>query len=238
MVINVKWGFYAGGAALVLAFIISIFLGRADIIVAFIRAISFAAIFFVLGTGIWTLINMFIPELLFSNSGNDAVNNIFAADSSDSKGNGSRVNITVGGAALPDNNADEVGNIADLLSGAVNPAEEARKARGLDQTSENVYTDMGKESSSSQNGPVEQADDGVFTMNFGNFGLGGESEGLESYGDSFSLPAGSGGAAKEEEESLPERKVTGNKPEALEGDFSPKEIAAGIRTVLEKDKKG
>jgi hypothetical protein len=50
-------------------------------------------------------------------------------------------------------------------------------------------------------------------------------------GEDSPQPAEGGAAA-------PERKPVGNKPEKFEGDFSPKEIAAGIRTILEKDDKG
>jgi hypothetical protein len=36
--------------------------------------------------------------------------------------------------------------------------------------------------------------------------------------------------------SLPERRPSGNKAQPLKGDFNPKELAAGIRTVLNKEK--
>jgi hypothetical protein len=40
------------------------------------------------------------------------------------------------------------------------------------------------------------------------------------------------------EDDTPERKISGNKAQEFEGDFNPKEIASGIRTVLDRDKKG
>jgi hypothetical protein len=253
MVINVKWGIYAGVVALLLAFITSIFMGQASFTVSILRALSFAALFFVLGVGAWTLINTFIPELLFPES-NDAAANIFGTESSglqspDSGSYGSRVNITLGDssdAALPDSSvsdSDEVGNIADLVSGAVDPAEEAKRKRGLDEINENSYTDTGEDAVPSLSGfaePPPAEEGGGFTMNFDSFALGGGGGlgGLEPFGDSFSFQGNSGRTAIEEDVSLPERKVTGNKPMALEGDFNPKDIAAGIRTVLETDKKG
>jgi len=245
MVINVKWGVYAAVAALFLAFLTSIFMGHASFTAALLRAVCFAALFFALGTGAWTLINNFMPELLFPEA-SDATANIFGteAEGSQSSDYGSRVNITLGDGgdiALPDEaDPNNVGNISDLVSGAVDPAAEAKKQKGLDENSENSYTDDAGDTMSSLNGfaePSSANEGGGFAMNFDSFAMGGGSSGLETFGDSFSLPPDSGAAAKQEE-FLPERKVTGNKPMALEGDFNPKDIAAGIRTVLEDEKKG
>jgi hypothetical protein len=254
MVINVKWGVYAAGAALLLAFTTSLALGQASFGVAILRALAFAGIFFILGTGAWTLINNYMPELLFPET-NDAAANIFGTEPSgsgspDSQSYGSHVNITLGegsDAALPDNNGadpDEVGNISDLVSGAVNPAEEAKRQRGLDGISESSYNGIAEETAITMAGfaepvPAPTAEEGGgFSMNFDSFALGGGPTGLEPFGDSFSLPPDSGAAAKEDDVFVPERKVMGNTPMALEGDFNPKDIALGIRTVLETDKKG
>jgi len=247
MVINVKWGIYAAIAALILAFTTSIFMGQASFAAAILRALIFAGLFFVLGAGAWTLINTFIPELLFPET-QDAAANIFGPSSSgsdiggDTQPYGSRVNITLGDgadAALPDGDgtdAEEVGNIADLVSGAVDPAAEAKKNKGLDEISEKSYVGIGEESGLAE--PSYNEENGGLSMNFDSFTMGGGITGLEPFGDSFSLPPDSGGTAIEEAAPLPERKVTGNKPMELEGDFSPKDIAAGIRTVLETDKRG
>jgi hypothetical protein len=242
MHINVKWGIYAAVAALFLAFITSIFVGHASFTAALFRAVCFAALFFVLGTGAWTLINSFMPELLFPES-SDATANIFG-DSSQSSDYGSHINITLGDGediALPDEaDPNNVGNIADLVSGAVDPAAEAKKEKGLDEFNESSYNDSAGDTASSLNDfgePSSAGGGGGFEMNFDSFAMGGGTAGLETFGDSFSLPADSGGTAKNDD-FLPERKVTGNKPMALEGDFNPKDIAAGIRTVLENDKKG
>jgi len=260
MHINFKWGIYAAIAALLLAFITSLILGQAGFAVSLLRGLAFAAIFFVLGAGAWTLINSFIPELLFPET-NDASVNVFGTESSsdlqgsDSQLYGSRVNITLADrsdAALPDDSGgldpDEVGNISDLVSGAVDPAREAKRQRGIDGINENSYTEVGEGTTPSFDGFAESLSDGLaekepvyaeesggFTMNFDNFSLDGGG-GADPFGNSFSLPA-DGGAAKKEE-ALPERKAISNTPKALEGDFNPKDIALGIRTVLENDKKG
>jgi hypothetical protein len=231
-------------------------MGQASFTVAILRALVFAGLFFVLGTGVWTLINTYMPELLYPEE-NDAAANIFGSVSSDtenrdSQSAGSHINITLGDgadAALPDgsmSDPEEVGNIADLVSGAVDPAAEARKNKGLDEVSKNSYTGMGEQPGLSLDGFTDlspeapaAADEGSgFSINFDSFTLGGGIAGLEPFGDSFSLPPDSGNTAAVEEAPLPARKVTGNKPMALEGDFNPKDIAAGIRTVLETDKRG
>ena len=64
----------------------------------------------------------------------------------------------------------------------------------------------------------------------------GETGESDSDMDSFSFfPEAAGPTSYDEP--APERKSSGNKPMKLEGDFNAKEIAAGLRTVLEKDKK-
>jgi hypothetical protein len=248
MHINFKWGIYAAIVALPLAFFTSIFMGQASFGISILRGFAFAALFFVLGSGAGTLVNTFIPELLFPDESNDAAANIFDLGSSDSQGSnsslyGSRVNITLAdreGAALPDNNGgdpDEVGNIADLVSGAVNPAEESKKQRGLDGFVENSYTNAGEDTAFSPDSfaePLPSAEGGGgFSMNFDSL-VTGKGSGLDLFGDSFSLPADGG----KKGETLPERKSIENTPKSLEGDFNPKDIALGIRTVLENDKKG
>jgi hypothetical protein len=251
MHINVKWGIYAAIAAFLLAFLTSILLGQASFGISVLRGMAFAALFFVLGTGVWTLVNTFIPELLFPDEGTDAAANIFGPGSADSQGSnsqlyGSRINITLADradAALPDNDGsdiDEVGNISDLVSGTVDPAGEAKRQRGLDEFSENSYTNTGEGAAPSvdvftEAEPLPSAEgSGGFTMNFDNFAMGGGTSGMDPFGDSFSLPADGG----KREETLPERKSIGNTPKSLEGDFNPKDIALGIRTVMENDKKG
>jgi len=249
MQINVKWGIYAGVAAFVLALLTSILVGQAAFSSAFLRALCFAAIFFVLGSGAETLINTFMPELMFP-EGDDATSNIFGAESgvSQNANYGSRINITLGDgteAALPDNSEpdpDNVGNIADLVSGAVDPAAESKNELGLDDFGENSYNKVGGEAAPSMSGfagPSPAAGDtSALAMNFDTFAMGDGIGGLETFGDSFALPPESGGGKKEADTFVPERKVIENTPKKLEGDFNPKDIAAGIRTVLENDKKG
>ena len=97
-------------------------------------------------------------------------------------------------------------------------------------------------------GEENEEEPGDFSMDFSAFVPGGLGEGGEGGGDdvkagesepdmdSFSFfPEAAGSTSYDEPP--PERKASGNKPMKLEGDFNAKEIAAGLRTVLEKDKK-
>jgi hypothetical protein len=252
---NAKWGIISGGAAFVLAFIISLLLGHTNLPVALIRAAGFAAVFFCLGTGIWALINIFIPELL--NVQNDAADNVFS-----NKSTGSQVNITLDDtpdAALPGAmpgtgmgalDAEEVGDFNDLISRSINPGQD------IDQNPATGYTDEEQEEfipvfKSSIDTSLDNSVDNVkieglgdFSMDFGAFvpENGKEGGGTDPFMDSFSFPPGAGDSASAEETpsspAAPQRKSSGNKTTELQGDFNPKEIAAGIRTVMEKDKKG
>jgi hypothetical protein len=234
---NVKWGIICGLVAFVLAFATSLLVGQALLSVALVRALIFAVLFFLLGTGAWTLINNFIPEVLSPSAGDDATSNIFSMNQT-----GSRVNITLGeqvDAALPDRDGEpqdpnDVGDINDLVSGAFKP--EKRAPQRIDQNPENDYNDGSGEFA--PRSEAEEKEEG-FSVNFSSFVSSGDEAGeTDPFSDPFSLTSGDDGEAAPERSSLPERKVTGNRPEKFEGDFNPKEIAAGIRTVLEKDKKG
>jgi len=252
---NAKWGVICGGAAFVLAFIISLLLGHTSLPVALARAGGFAALFFCMGTGIWALINIFIPELL--NAQNDDASNVFSK-----KSTGARVNITLDDmpdaalpAALPDAGveaagADEVGDFKDLVSRSM------KSERDIDQKPATGYTENRQQEEfvpvfdASADSALENELDNVkidglgdFSMDFGAFvPEGGKAGDSDPFMDSFSFLPGTGDSMSAEEThappASPQRKISTNKPAQLQGDFDPKEIAAGIRTVLEKDKKG
>ena len=256
---NIKWGGVAAGAAFVLALTLSLLLGQTSLPIALLRAVIFAAVFFGLGLVAWLLINTFIPELLTSGDagGGNIAANLFATDNS-----GSRVNITVDDehdAAMPGQEygaagGGEIDDINDLFS-----------PKDIDQTLATGYTEEEEEtgdfapvdtfapateefaSAFSDDVPNESKEEesGEFSMDFSAFVPGGgleggdgdgETEAPDSDADPFSFLEG-GGAATFDEPPAPERKVSRNKPMQLEGDFNAKEIAAGLRTVLEKDKK-
>ena len=258
---NFKWGVFSGGAAFVLALLLGLLFGHVGFLIALLRALIFAVAFFALGVGIYLVINSYIPELLVSDTGSESAN-IFSLDTP-----GSRVNITLGdsggepryippegsGAALPEagSGSGEVGDIGDLGS-----VRSKQAVKDMDQTRFGDYTGYVGESGGAG------ADAGMkdFSPDFPAFNAGRETAGQNTepaanfsgsslgvsdfsgfgdddpfgFGDAFGSIGSSDAAASPE----PERKVSGNKTQALDGDFNPKEIAVGIRTVLENDKKG
>jgi hypothetical protein len=291
---NVKWGLVSAGAAFFLALIFSLLLGQVMFSTALFRALIFAVVFFLLGIGVWVLINSFIPELLHADT-REGVSDIFTSRETP----GSRVNITVGGAsgaALPDSGGgkpgvDDVGDISDLISGKFKPPA-TPSARDMDQMSSSGYN-KGDESlfpdsesgdftadfssftgggfgAGAGSGSVDDTAGGAFD-DFGDFtgaagsadsaggaasagsdragGVAGDFSGVKASdsigvfddGDIFSsagIYSSGGNLADALESDEPERKTSGNKPQEFEGDFNPKEIAAGLRTVLAKENKG
>jgi hypothetical protein len=224
-VFNAKWGIICGGPAFVLAFIISLLLGRTSLLVALIRGGGFAALFFGLGAGIWALINVFIPELL--NAQSNDVDNVFSK-----KATGARVNITLDDSsdaalpvALPNADAEaldteEVGDFKDLLSRSINPV------RDIDQTPTTGYTEDSKQGEfapvfdSSLDTSLDTSLDSVkidglgnFSMDFGAFVPEGGKAGGDPLMDPFSFLGGSGDSAGMEETSAPSppRKSSSNK---------------------------
>jgi hypothetical protein len=121
-------------------------------------------------------------------------------------------------------NGDDVGNIGDLVSGAFNPQETAPwtqvpadgEEQGMDQMPQAGYTDT-------ENSGVMPSGDALEVL-----------PDLDSMAGSF-LNEVNEGPIGPVEQPEPVRRPAGNKPLKLDGDFNPKELAAGIRTVLKKD---
>jgi hypothetical protein len=257
---NIKWGIISGGGAFLISLILGGFSGAAFGYVL-LRAGIFLLVFFVLGVGCNMLITSYLPELLMPEppGGNDTL--LSGLESPP----GSRINITVGGpAALPEvsrgsGESEELGNIANLTHGAANAAE------GMDQPPQNGYTDGGGvdlanfdqdimgnadapgsaesfEAAPVYSGPVftasvdEGADVGALPDLGAMAGAFLTNAGDESpvVGEVMESPAEQSGG----EPYVPARKPASGKTQALEGDFNPKELAAGIRTILSKDKQG
>lgn len=240
MINYIKFSVICGGTAFALAFVLSLLFGQTPFFIALIRALIFAAAFFGLGFGIRILINNYIPELLSSDTEEDGMaNNVLLNNA------GSRVNITVDdapGPALPEQNNDESGlpEVGDFNELHLHPI----KAADIDQNPENSYTNdqMEEFAPALDNISIDEPDG--FSMDFGVFvpesppGTGKEENtGIDDM-DSFSFfPDEDESIAEAGEVTTSERKSSGNKATPLQGDFKAKEIAAGIRTALEKDKK-
>ena len=255
---NFRWGVIFGGTAFLVAFVLSLLFGSVFLLTAAFRALIFGVLFFALGTGSWVLINDFIPELLLPDAREDTVS-VFSSETS-----GSRVNIVLedtSGAALPSTSGglsgiDEVENISDLISGKIKLAAAAPLVpKDMDQIQPSDYTgsgeksvfgdaDTGGETGSEGLPPFStgSAEGGTFGGAFedlGVFGTASTSDGSDA-GDVFGAGGtlGADSSSEPAKAELPERKVSGNKAQTMEGDFNPKEIALGLRTVLEKDKNG
>jgi len=260
---NAKWGIICGGAAFVLAFITSLLLGHTSLSAALIRGGGFAALFFGLGAGIWALINIFIPELLAAQ--NDDVNNVFSKKATGARVNITLddTSNSAFSAALPStgiglmDDDEEVGDFKDLISRSTN------SRRDIDQNPAAGYTEQEEQQEEQQQeeftpvfdssldtslgGSIENSLDGVkvdglgdFSMDFGAFVPEGGG-GSDPLMDPFSFMPGtddSAGAEETHTAAAAPRSSSSGKPAELQGDFNPKDIAAGIRTVLEKDKKG
>jgi len=238
---KIKWGVVSAVAAFALAFLMSLLIGRTGLPIALLRAGIFAALFFGLGLGIGALINIFIPELLSPGAENEGTGNVLFGGAA-----GSRVNITVDDApntalpaALPGaehSENDEVGDFTDLVSGSISGGQD------IDQTPATGYTDNEEIEEIAPAPDKAKVEEGLgdFSMDFGAFVAddfgGDEMAGLDAGADTFSFLPGSDSAKKPRETSVPERKVSGNKATTLEGDFDAKEIAAGIQTVLKREK--
>ena len=261
--INIKWGGVCAGVAFALALLLSLIVGQTNLAIALLRAVVFAAVFFGLGIAAWLLINSFLPDLLSSSSGTevDIASHLFSPGTANQ-----RVNITVDDpqkAALPgqDGSSDEVGDFNALFTpprdidqtSATGYTEEGETeelglggfSSGEALGSEGEFSSTFDDTALQEEGEGEGEDGtGGFSMDFSAFVPGGSLDG-EGETDESDSDADSDSFSFFPEESVspaalddaPERKVSRNKPMKLEGDFDAKEIAAGLRTVLQKDKK-
>jgi hypothetical protein len=210
MVFNFKLGGIAAGIAFVLSLMIGL-LSRTLPPTLIIRPIVFAGVFFIITNLIFWLVNRFLPELLENN-----------AVEPDIVMPGSQVNIMEdnpsgedGIYAQPDG-SEGMGDIGNIDYSA------AGDEQGMDQSEQNGYTNQGISSAAS-------GDSGSFDA----------LQDMDSLAGSFFSSSEDGGGTQEyfdtEEGSTPKRTPAGNKPQKLAGDFDPKEIAQGIRTILKKD---
>ena len=209
---NLKLSALTAGLAFILSFLIG-WMNHAAMPALIFRPILFAILFFGLPVLITLLVNRFLPELLEE-----------AEPESDILP-GSKINIQEENQAAPpwlyakpDESDESLGNISDAAFTGSNSAETAQEqpgVPGLDQNRQNGYN----------GGNKREGDSGFDVL-----------PDLESLAGAF-LPS-SGNREEETREyqaaDAPKRSVTGNKPQKLDGDFNPKDLASGIRTILKK----
>ena len=243
--INLKLSVILGCSGMVLSLLTGLLSG-AGFPLIFVRAILFGLVFFGFGCGIWILINNFIPEVMFSEASAEAESEIFDAQP------GSRVNITLDDSkVLSDmyrtlNDGENVGNIEDLVSGAFKQEESAQPqghssdaGQGMDQITEDGYTGNGNWRNSVSSNPQTGLHDSQESIQNTQGGLDNPNNGLldlDSMAGSFLGSTADSEPVNSAEPFVPAvRSPLGNKAQKLDGDFNPRELAAGIRTVLNKD---
>jgi hypothetical protein len=234
---NVKISFIAAGIAFIVSFLLGLMSG-ASFPALIIRPLIFAVLFFIIAGVIYFLVSHFLPELL-EEGWNEA------ARPDDILNPGSRINITEeepGGpavyAAPADDSEDNLGDISNLLGKgrAAKPPE--TDFPGLDQHGEDRYTggeavpagtyndsdSAGSKSAISK--PASGSEESVDIL-----------PDLDSMAKAF-LPDSGEDDADTAEYSTSDgspRRPAGGRSQKMEGDFNPKELAAGIRTILKKE---
>jgi hypothetical protein len=198
-----------------------------------LRPVLFAFIFFVVGALVQQLISNFLPDLL-SNEAPAEESNIGTRfnieESDDSAAAPAAPAAAPAGpvlpAALPDEKEAEDGgapeSVGDIsvAAGVLEPL--PAPGGGVDQSSKGEYTDKGD--SFGDFLPDLDSLAGAFKT--------GDSEDGEDQDFSVDAVAAASGTDTDGEPSK------SGKGEQLDGNYSPKEIAEGIRTMLSKDKEG
>ena len=232
---KIKVSAIASGSAFVLSLLIGL-MGRASFPVLIMRSLFFGVLFFALTTLITLLVNRFLPELL-EDPDTPPPELIIP---------GSKINIREESSALPaamqeniyarpDDSEEDLGNIAD--AGSTGPAVSGQNSEispgtndanslqdvsagksGMDQARQNGYNALGNSFAPDSGGGLDVLPD------------------LESLAGAFLPSSGDRDEAIQDYpgEDAPKKSLSGNKPQKMDGDFHPKELAAGIRTVLNK----
>ncbi|MDR1862687.1 MAG: hypothetical protein LBQ67_02080 [Treponema sp.] len=232
----------AAGAAFIISFLLGLLRG-VSFPALMLRPLIFAVLFFIIAYVVCFLVTRFLPELLDTNSPD-------TAGAEDIPNPGLRIDITeeepqeAAVYAVPtDDSENNLGNISDLF-GETRAAETG--SPGLDQNKENGYNSSGNVSVDVRRG--------------GNFTGGGKvmpktvlvSDAAESVdvlpdldsmaraflpnsGEEDKDAAGYPTATFSVKRPAVDGKSQNGKSQGIEGDFDPKELAAGIRTILKKE---
>jgi hypothetical protein len=258
---NIKWGFIAASASFFASFGIGLLFG-VGVLHIIIRALIFAVVFFTAGFGLRFVINNFFPEFF---SRQDEYENQ-DKDEQHPGSNVNIVLDTEGKYALPElyktpGDPDELGNIEDMVSGYFKPNSE-----GIDRIRKESYNQEGRINNKDSLSDIQEAeglgfeDEPVFEKShvgkpvinpsFGDSsgGMGGLPD-LDAMAMAFSSGESSfevfsaneqqyndTGSDLSDNADMKQSSYTGNKPQTLEGDFNPKELAKGISTILQKEK--
>jgi hypothetical protein len=247
-----KIGGIAAGAAFIISFLISLVSG-ALMPVLIIRPLVFAALFFGIVWAVYFIIGRFLPELLDGSAGGGMDFAMPGSRIDISEGDGLGPDMPESGGihgtvpgdmpgsivipdnyALPDDSDEGLGDISNLVKTGGGKAEPARKtsenpveALGLDQGSQNEYTEEGLPDTFSVSGD-DSAVAGAQPVDF--------LPDLESLAGAFMpSPGETGDDTIEYSTAAPAKPSASAKGRSLNGDFNPKDMAAGIRTILNKE---
>jgi hypothetical protein len=239
---DVKISAIAAGIAFVTSFLLGLVSG-VSLPALIIRPLVFAVLFFIIAGIVYRLVSHFLPELL-----EDGAAKPMMAD--DILNPGSRINITEGdpGAAVPaayaapeDDSEDNLGDIADLLTQNGTAISPGAGFSGLDQRGEDGYNRSGvvsagehsdggfsgSRSAAPKTSAVPDLTESVDVL-----------PDLDVMAKAFLPNSGEDGADTIEystsDNSL-KRPAAGGRGQKMDGDFNPKELAAGIRTILKKE---
>jgi len=262
-VFNYRWGLIPAIFALLVSVMLGVISGTSMNHII-LRALVFAVVFFGLGVGMWFVVNSYFPELLAADSDNALQDSLEKTGSRVNITIDSAGEYAVPELYKTADSPDELGNIEDLVSGAFKVRSESvdrnqeesyneRRVQSVPDHENIDFQDMFQETADFDKSLEEKP---VFTPSFVDDagGLGGLPD-LDVMAMAFSsvggsLPIGHGGGSKgsssgfggvssasndfEETDLFSPNK--GNKPKPIKGDFNPKELAEGIRTILSKDK--
>ena len=256
---GLRWGVVAAISAFVISFGLGLISGN-QFLRVFLTAFVFGFMFFGVGFGLKMIVNNFFPEFMFMDNQNETVDAY-----EHEKEPASMAVENSGEYAIPEmyripGETPELGNIEDLISGSFTPRRE-----GIDSKPEEVYNDINvpvfmDTLETEEEAIALSAPQPAFTPSFGDDeGLGGLPD-LDAFTMAFSGgPGASAGGTQDRMKAQekpaaffpsPEPEVSvqqsveepdrmqykGNKPQTLEGGFDAKEIASGLRTLINKDK--
>ena len=261
--INFKWGIVAAAGAFIVSFGIGLISGVA-IFHIILRAFLFAAVFFGVGFGLRFITINFFPELSSVSDGFEGPETFEQQTGQrvnitlDTAGEYAVPELFKSPGA-----PDELGNINDLVSGRFRPHQEGVdrfREEGYNQNEgfggQESFGTPEAEQISFPNDVRPQDEKPAFNRQDFNPSFGDGSDGLGGLpdldamarafspggghsSDAFTPTDSFGGVFSTGSSDVFESESSGyvgNKPQALKGDFNPKELAEGIRTVLAKEK--
>ncbi|MDR2966276.1 MAG: hypothetical protein LBU88_10950 [Treponema sp.] len=252
---GLRWGIIASVVAFVISFGLGLISGNQALRII-LTAFVFGFLFFGIGFGLKIIVNSFFPEFMFM-EGKTEIEDGYGREKE-------QISIAIensGEYAVPEmyripGETPELGNIEDLVSGAFSPRKE-----GLDSKPEEVYNNdisvpvfMESEEEAIALSTVKPA----FTPSFGDDeGLGGLPD-LDAFTLAFTggpgvstgtqerivqeksaafFPAAEPEVHAVQQEEEPDRtQYKGNKPQQMDVNFDAKQIATGLRTLINKDK--